>query len=628
MDSPAIVDLALGAERTPLGITRCWHRLAAARGWGLGFGLLLAVILAATWGRWTVQAFPLDAGREMLLPRLVLEGRAMYSEIRCCYGPLSPWIHAGLMAVFGATQDVLWWTNVLRFALTMILAWHLARRLVGPLLAGLCLAGFCFPLLHSLVVPYSSAVGWGALLSVAGLLCVARAWQSSVPREAAWLCGGLALFSLAATTRHEYTLLGGLFCMLVIADWAARHRMRLSAQHLGAMLGSAIAPFALVAGVVLAGADLHQVIRENLWMPEYLSYYGGGLHYGPGLGLSRYEAVALVTWIGLLGLGCTLVALLLGRIGRGGVLTAVVLASGLVLAAEMLDRSLPQSGSGLLAFNKNRARELIETAWVTALPLALLILAWPLARGREPGLLKSWTCLPARERLGVFCAIGYLAFLSREVATATELTRHVFTPIVLVYGLSRLARLLRFPANLRAGWGMAIASALILSAACGLDSVRFLQSRPATVLSGPTGSMYAWQRRKPYEPAWFHDTLALVGRHREDIASANVACVPQGGWVNALLDLDWPQIRDHQWEPYLSPGIAEDMTRRPPAYILAMSPLELERDFPHVAVIMRREYRPIDSNAHGMILYRHARGAHATAFTDDRRSPIAKGVQP
>ena len=67
--------------------------------------LFLGVMTVLTWGRWTVVAFPLDAGREMIVPQMLLEGRALYTDIRCFYGPLGYWLNAGLTALLGDYEN-------------------------------------------------------------------------------------------------------------------------------------------------------------------------------------------------------------------------------------------------------------------------------------------------------------------------------------------------------------------------------------------------------------------------------------------------------------------------------------------------------------------------------------------
>ena len=64
---------------------RAWLAILAA---SFGFGL------AVSWHRWGNPL--IDTGREMNQPLRLLGGEMLYSDIRHIYGPLSPWLHAGL----------------------------------------------------------------------------------------------------------------------------------------------------------------------------------------------------------------------------------------------------------------------------------------------------------------------------------------------------------------------------------------------------------------------------------------------------------------------------------------------------------------------------------------------------
>lgn len=615
--------------------------------WNVWFGGLFLAVGLLTWQRWTVQAFPLDAGREMMMPGFVLEGRMLFSEVRCLYGPLNTWFQGGLLAVFGRHQDVLWWSNAVRFAVTMVLTWYLARRLLSRPLAALGLTSFIFPFFFSLVVSYSSAIGLAVLLLVAALLCLDQHWRAWSTWETSgrlrtpagvsrrprlrWLALTLTLLSFAITTRHTYCLAGGLLMVGLLVDLGWRCGGRGPAiTAILRMLPFAILPAAVVGGAVLTQASLSDVIGNNLWMPAYLKHHGGAWYYGPGLGLSPFEAVALVQWMGLIMIAVAVVSLLIdhpsrmaigvaGRDDRARWRTRVWLfVAGMVLASTAQAASaLPGvAAHGTLAFPKNRIRELIETSPVLCLPLGLLLVLMFARRAWQKGVRRGWLELGRRERFGLTLTLVYLAFLAREVPSGTELTRHVLTPIVFTWLLAvMLPRWFVWRRLTRHVWAAGAGALLIASTFVAVDNIYYLQTRPSTWLHGRYGSMFAWQRRKPFTPQWFEDGLATVQKHRALIGDGNIACVPQGGFINALTGLPWPVMRDNQWEPQFSQWINEDLRNHPPDFVLVMDTEEVQRDYPVAWEILSTQYTIIETNASGMPLLMRNDLARSSART-------------
>jgi hypothetical protein len=237
--------------------------------------------------------------------------------------------------------------------------------------------------------------------------------------------------------------------------------------------------------------------------------------------------------------------------------------------------------------------------------MGLLVLATATRRAWREGSRVVWRGLGGRHRLGMVCALVYLAFASREVPVLTSLTREPLAPLLLAWLLCTFVpdgRAWRPPT--RRGWTLGVAMLLAGVAACSLDGVAYYRGKPATVLAGDQGQMFAWQRRKPFTPAWFQDALDIVRTNRDRIAGRSIACVPEGAWINALLGLDWP-TRDTQWMSFCQDWILEDLQDRPPAFLLVTEPLtQADHRLDDVHDRITREYVALERNVSGMVLYR------------------------
>lgn len=635
-DTTAKGSLTRSAATTAGGYAAQWRLLAARSGalaCALAVGVLFGGVVIFTWKQWTVQAFPLDAGREMLVPRLMIEGRRLFTDIRCSHGPLGYWLNAGLLHLGGVTEGAAWWCNFLRFAATVVVLWRLARQLLSPWMAVLSLGSWIFPLFFSFMVPYSAGTGWGTLFLAMAVLCFAR-WFKSVESVSfpgsGWLVAGGLCLSAAALCKQEYALSAAVvLCGMVLGLWLEPCRARARFARIVVLLTAAALPLSVATCYLLATVPWHVLIYDNLWMVDLIDHYGGAWKYGPGSALGPRERMLLLQLVGLAAAAAAALKLVpelfcwwgrpayvaTERIGRRGTaLALVVLAAGLGVAAAA-DSLLGGTslGAGLLAFAKPRPRELVESASLLCLPLTLMLMATTCISALRRGMRAAWLSLAVEDRIAVLCGISYLAFIAREVPTAIELTRQPFTPVLLIWLLTRFVpRQLHWNGFHRQAWLGGTAIVLLAATLFGLDNIRYYQSRPSVVLSGPAWSMYAWQRRKPFEPRWFQEALQTVQRNVERIADRPIACVPQGAWVNALLGLNWSS-RDPQWEPSCLRWVLEDLEHRPPDFVFVMDPVEMERDVPPAYALIRREYQAVDGNSLGMVLYeRRPRGEDPT----------------
>src|SRR5574341_1562546 len=132
--APAPVD---GAAAMPH-----WRRAVAAALPELLVAGAFAHALATSWRRWG-NIF-VDGGRELELPRRLLQGERLYVDLRCYYGPLAPWVNAALYGLFGVHADVLVAAGVTSAALLALVLYLLTRRLAGRAAATLASIAFVY----------------------------------------------------------------------------------------------------------------------------------------------------------------------------------------------------------------------------------------------------------------------------------------------------------------------------------------------------------------------------------------------------------------------------------------------------------------------------------------------------
>lgn len=560
----------------------------------------------------------------MIVPRLLLEGRVLYRDIRCFYGPLGYWINAALGWAIGTGPDAVWLAGALRFGLMLALLWQLARRLLTPRLAALAMTFGAYGLFFSFVTPYSAGIGWGALLLVGGLLCLARTFSAepvgdtdeprATPAGASirWSIAAAALFSLAAATKQEYAFAAASLVALLMGDHLLRPRLPGGRTKLLAIVVAAVLPFALIAAVVLVRVPAAVLLHENLWIPELMDHVGGGASYCLEYLSSPARLTALVELTALLTVAVAVVTIVASANGRRRMWIVLIASAVIAGVAEWYARSLPHSAWNVFNYPKPRLRELIEASPMLCLPLSFVVIAIVARQMWKTRSAAAWNQTTGGYRLGIACGVVYLSFTMREIPGAAGLLRQPLTPILLAWLLASVVpQCMRWQGTTTRFWGAGVSLLLLAGTAFGVDNMRFYQMRPGTWLEASCGSMYAWQRRQPFTPKYFAGALQLVESHREVIGGGSLVCVPEGAWVNAMTNLRWG-TRDTQWMPYLEPWIAQDMKQQPPGFVLTMESLEALK-LPAVAEMIHENYRVLEANECGMTLYQRVDGREEPA---------------
>ncbi|MFY9573027.1 MAG: hypothetical protein WAV20_16635 [Blastocatellia bacterium] len=253
--------------------------------------------LTASWERW---GNPLvDCGREMNQPLRLARGEMLYSDVRHIYGPLSPYINAGLYRIFGPSLGVLYADGIVAAIVIIALVYWLSRRLMDPVpstAATLSVMWLCaFKQAGNYVLPYSYSALHGCAFGLASLALLVRFVElrnrsesastkhsggadiSAYPRRwAVWLALAGAAAGLAALAKTEMGLAALAAGGMTIALAGSPSVRRSSVMGL-----TFVAPFAIlvlgVYGYFIAQVGWHTLSEDSLLLlrnlPPELVYF-------------------------------------------------------------------------------------------------------------------------------------------------------------------------------------------------------------------------------------------------------------------------------------------------------------------------------------------------------------------
>src|SRR5687767_1307079 len=145
--------------------------------------LAITIITAAfshnLWTGWHRWGDPIiDCGRELDIPRQLLDGKTLYEDVRYWYGPLAPYTNALLYWIFGVHADVIAIAGWITAALAALLAYRIVRlfanRSVAVTAAVAILYINAFALYYAanifnFVLPYSCPATYGTVIALASV---------------------------------------------------------------------------------------------------------------------------------------------------------------------------------------------------------------------------------------------------------------------------------------------------------------------------------------------------------------------------------------------------------------------------------------------------------------------------
>jgi hypothetical protein len=520
------------------------------------------LLVAISWNRW-IEPF-VDTGRELMVPWRVAHGEALYRDVRFYYGPLAPWIAAGVDLVAGRSLAA-------RIALAAVIALlhlealrRLGKRMLSPATASLVTSlvvavtfflrpGGCHLFPYSLDTSIAVASVTGALLLVSA--------ASSRRRDGV----GAALLTAALLTRPEIGLAGIAalaFERLLAGDGSAKRRLLLVALPPIAFAG-------VVYAVASAGTPLPILQKEGwltfLYLPaEFVSVYTSfagmdrpGLR-GAELALAVIALVAIGLWLLLAALASARARVRSAAAGRA----IEVVAIGLLLAVAALRLSPPARIREIMELLPPLVRAVPPLLFATA---AVGLVRRLVRRGRATfldGIPDSALLVSLFFAARLFLAAGYVGpyngfYLPLPLLVAS---------VLLLRASDRLpGRLAVSPAP--AAFPRLVAAGLALFLASRVAALTLLYRHPAwSRVATPAGSLFV---AEPVAGATRAALADLAGRVPE---GGGMTGFPETGFFNWTLGRRNPLAQDQFFPGHLDPAAEDEAIAR------------LERDPPEAVV--------------------------------------------
>jgi hypothetical protein len=237
---------------------------------------------ATSWRKW--GNIVIDVGRELDLPRQMVDGKALYSDLRFYYGPLAPFVNAGLYRIFGVHLDVLIGAGLVTAALMCWLIYRLARLFVDRAMATVVAVGFLYicAFVHltinpsfNFVLPYTYSATYGMLTASGSLFFLLRHARKA---SALHFVLSLSMLVLTAFTKLEALLptLAAHTIWILGSLWTRRIRIRnvlICYLATVAVVTAGYSVLALHVGTALLRESLFSLVNDKSW--DYLIWVFG-----------------------------------------------------------------------------------------------------------------------------------------------------------------------------------------------------------------------------------------------------------------------------------------------------------------------------------------------------------------
>jgi hypothetical protein len=212
--------------------------------------LILATTLSLTYWLWSrTGEIILDFGNELYTAWQLSQGKVLYRDVACLYGPLSPTLNAAVMRIFGPSLNTILTANLIILILTTLMLHQLLRIMSSALAAAtgtiffLCIFALSAPTRltnYNFLTPYAHQITHGFLLCLAAIWCIDWFYRTRSSRAA--IAGGL-LTGLTFLTKPEIFLgcAAAYFLGLFAAIWLTRPK-RITAIIVVAVISTALPP--------------------------------------------------------------------------------------------------------------------------------------------------------------------------------------------------------------------------------------------------------------------------------------------------------------------------------------------------------------------------------------------------
>ncbi len=266
------------------------------------------VMLAWTWRTWPDPL--VDYGREAYLAWQVAKGKTLYVDVAHFNGPLSVYVNALFLRIFGPSILALALTNAALAAGCIAMLYSLLVRLADRLAA--TLAGITFVTLfacarfvrignYNWLCPYSYELPHGVMLGIAALWCLDRYHRT---RRPGWLAATGTALGLVALTKTEPLLAAAVAIVvgLALTLWSERPTGTRLFRLLGAFAAGLLLPLLATFLFFVAKMPAPEVLRGPLgyWRTLSRPEFAALPMYREGLGIDdvagNLRKFALATW--------------------------------------------------------------------------------------------------------------------------------------------------------------------------------------------------------------------------------------------------------------------------------------------------------------------------------------------
>lgn len=303
-------------------------------GWAGPCAVALAgvVMLTLSWRKW--PDLLIDFGQQVYLAWQMAEGRTLYEDLVCNYGPLAPYANAWAFQCFGSSVMTLVGLNLLVFVGITSFTYLLLRRIGTGFSAATCgvllMLVFGFSQMFTggnfnYAAPYENSLTIGLLPALAALWLTLRHLETSRAGLSVGVCLGLAFL-----TKPEVFLAGAAG---VLSAWTATAWLeRWSLSKIGRTLG--LGGLGLLAPVVVAIGLL------TLAMPLSTAVFGALGSWPATLGSEATELAFYRRGMGLDDIGSSLSGIAISA-GIWALVSALAIAAGVLAGRSPVSMRWP-----------------------------------------------------------------------------------------------------------------------------------------------------------------------------------------------------------------------------------------------------------------------------------------------
>ena len=246
--------------------------------WLLPLLLYFTFFASISWGKLLHPIF--DTGSEIEIAARLSEGQHLYNELKTYYSPLSYYINALLLSIFGHHLEVFYTIGLVLSLIIILLAYWLVKRLTNFSWAILCsvyLITYCVfnpGGLFNLVTPYSYGTVYATALCLTAFVTLDRYKQTD---QIVWLLITAIASGLAGAAKQEYgvaALVATTVAINLCSTDGLKARIKHSLLVILVSIGCALFPLVLLAQYASWGeiytslvptAKAHALINSGLF---------------------------------------------------------------------------------------------------------------------------------------------------------------------------------------------------------------------------------------------------------------------------------------------------------------------------------------------------------------------------